>query len=358
MFADLLEGRLAPEAAPRKLLALGGLAGALKAIPAPATPVHLTAAAATATMVGHASVVVTTAAAGSSAAVSTATAVKTVAIATKVGLPAWIPTITGLTAATAAITGVTVATTQARPGDLFYGLKKGVEHAQVATAASPADAARERLAQADTRLSELKGLVRRLPSHPSTAQLDTIHSVVEDWSSLISTAVPALTTTVADAHQLSDFITDQAVRIAQLPQMLLPTADTDLISTTLRLASSAVAGVKGLLPTVTLPSVTVPTAPVPVIPGLPVAPTTPSRTGATKAIPSSPTPSVGARTTPTPSTRGGGLTLVPSNPVTGPIVVPTLPVPTAVPTAVPLLPSAVPSLVDGLLDGLLGPRSP
>jgi hypothetical protein len=365
-FADLLDGHLAPENAPRQVLALTGVVGALAAFPVPPVPSSVAAggtslaAAVTSTAGTAAGTAASTA--GTGAAPAGVMATKAVALKAGFALPAWVGLASGSAVIAVLAGGVVAATHLAQPGDAFYGLKQQVERVQVGLTGTSADAARERLAQAQTRMDEVTRLASALPAAPTPDQLERIHAVLVDWADLVTRATGPLTTTVAGAQQLGAFLTDQAVLTAQLSQLYprLPAADSDLISAVLRRTSAAITAVAGLLAPAVPGQLPAPTSPGnPALPVAPVTPVTPGRSGVSPAAPVS--PATGPASNPAPTTSPRASTSGPASPAPAltPPVLPSLPgglaspVPSAgVPS--PVLPSAAPPSPVTDLTGLLG----
>jgi hypothetical protein len=123
--------------------------------------------------------------------------------------------------------GAAAASTRALPGDTLYGLKRGVENAQLALAQGDVGRGRELLEQADARLGEAEALAAgEDSSSPQTR--DRLAGALADMDAAVTAAADDLTrayreTGDAEPMQLlAQFVAEQQDRLADLATLLDP----------------------------------------------------------------------------------------------------------------------------------------
>lgn len=124
-------------------------------------------------------------------------------------------------------TGAAVASTRALPGDALYGLKRGLEQAQLALAFSDLAQGRELLEQADARLGEAERLAAS-DSAGSPATGARLGAALGAWEEATTAGAGELTLAYRETGDpealqvLSRFVDDQQVRLRELLPLLEP----------------------------------------------------------------------------------------------------------------------------------------
>jgi len=134
---------------------------------------------------------------------------------------------TGLLVSLVGGVGAAAASTHALPGDALYGLKRGIESAQLEFARSDLGRGRELLDQADHRLSEAEALAssENARSPETTARLA---STINDLGAATRAGAAALNASYAATGdpeplvELQRFLADQQQRLADLSALLSP----------------------------------------------------------------------------------------------------------------------------------------
>jgi hypothetical protein len=134
---------------------------------------------------------------------------------------------TGLLVSLVGGVGAAAASTHALPGDALYGLKRGLESAQLEFAHSDLGRGRELLDQADHRLSEAEALAssENARSPETTARLA---STINDLGAATRAGAAALNASYAATGdpeplvELQRFLADQQQRLADLSALLSP----------------------------------------------------------------------------------------------------------------------------------------
>jgi hypothetical protein len=306
----------------------------------------------------------------------------------------------GAMASVVVVAGVAVAGSRSLPGDPFYGVKRGTEALELATAGSAFDKGSRHLEFAAARLREVRGLTlgrdRALAMSGTGPQaagsgydvaldgsLDRrVRDTLADMDSETRLGNALLTAASRDLHRdtglllLARFAGQQARDLhALLPD--LPARTRPRAQASLALVSTVGAQADRLLTTGTCATVC-PTAPAPATPGTTGSPrptgspaatasspaAVPARTGGTSPAPGPAGPGAPSLQSAAPSDRPGGSPLpvpspisLPPLPVPAPSVaipsVPALPIPLSSAVPVPSLLAPVPSLrpLPGLLPG-------
>jgi Domain of unknown function (DUF5667) len=123
--------------------------------------------------------------------------------------------------------GAAAASSHALPGDSLYGLKRGIESAQLRFAHSELSRGRDLLDQADHRMSEAEALAASQDARsPETAT--RIAGTIADLETATQGAATALEASYADTGDLQPlidldrFVVDQRTRLADLSALLSP----------------------------------------------------------------------------------------------------------------------------------------
>jgi hypothetical protein len=134
---------------------------------------------------------------------------------------------TGLLVSLVGGVGAAAASTHALPGDPLYGLKRGIESAQLRFAHSDLARGRELLEQADHRLSEVEALAASDDAR-SPETTDRIAQTIADLDSATQAGTDALNAAYAKTGdvepliELHRFVVDQRERLADLSTLLGP----------------------------------------------------------------------------------------------------------------------------------------
>lgn len=129
--------------------------------------------------------------------------------------------------------GVAAASQSALPGDPLYGLKRGIEHAQVSLARSDASEGAHLVDQASTRLDEVNDLAVSRPDDPQTTRL--IQQTLGDFSSQADDGASALISSYADdsdeqsIERLRQFADTSSDELDQLGQVVPAQAREQLV---------------------------------------------------------------------------------------------------------------------------------
>ena len=315
--ASLVAGAAAPAVADPALASLVALAGRLSAVPQQPAPAF------------HAalrSTLVATTVPAAVAPAATATAPWFVGPAVQVAA--------GLTTLATLAGGIAVATDRAVPGDVFYGLRRHVENAQLSLAAGDLATGGQHLDQARARLADVEALLER---PLDAAAVRRIRTALDQLTSQMTAAVADLLSaaragSAAAVERLSRFVTEAQERVLAL----LANLPVDLLNegaAALSLVTHAQVAL-ATLPTVPDGTDGTHTGPRPTDTTVPTAVPTAGPTTVPTSVP-----------TAVPSGAPTGLpTTVPTSPPVVPTVDPTLPsveptLPTVDPT-LPTLPSA------------------
>jgi hypothetical protein len=98
--------------------------------------------------------------------------------------------------------GVAAASQTALPGDPLYGVKRGIERAQVTMAGSQASEGQRLVDQASTRLDEITDLALNRPEDPATTRL--IEQTLADFSTQATDGADALITSYKSTSEESN----------------------------------------------------------------------------------------------------------------------------------------------------------
>jgi len=124
-------------------------------------------------------------------------------------------------------TGAAVASSRALPGDALYGLKRGLEQAQLALAFSDLAQGRELLEQADARLGEAERLAASATAGSPATQAE-LGRALGAWKEATTAGAGELTLAYRETGDpealqvLSRFVEDQQVRLRDLLPLLEP----------------------------------------------------------------------------------------------------------------------------------------
>jgi len=134
---------------------------------------------------------------------------------------------TGLLVSLVGGVGAAAASTHALPGDALYGLKRGLESAQLRFAHSDLSRGRDLLDQADNRLSEIESLATSADARsPETTA--RIAQTIADLAAATRAGAGDLEASYADTGnvvplvELDRFVVDQRQRLADLSPLLSP----------------------------------------------------------------------------------------------------------------------------------------
>ncbi|MFT4189698.1 MAG: DUF5667 domain-containing protein [Aeromicrobium sp.] len=231
--------------------------------------------------------------------------------------------------------GVVASSAHAVPGDLLYGVKRGVEHLELSMQRSDAARGDFQLAQAQERLAEAQYLVGQGAEEQLADTLDDFREQAVAGSRHLFDAAHA-SRSPEPVRTVSDFASESAEVVSRISEAS-PGPSVALAMQTIREIAGQADALCVECPPLRLPAASPATA----------APATPTATPESSQVstedadatsPASPPPSVPSSPT--------------SHPSTPPVVPPTSDLPTDVPVQIPL----VSPLVDGLLSGtgLLG----
>jgi hypothetical protein len=132
---------------------------------------------------------------------------------------------TGVTVGLVAGAGAAVASTRALPGDSLYGLKRGIESAQLHLASSDLSRGRELLEQADHRLSEVESLAASSTAGTAAtrARIATALTEMDAETRAGAEALSDAYSATGDAEALDvldQFVADQRERLSDLGALL------------------------------------------------------------------------------------------------------------------------------------------
>lgn len=177
---------------------------------------------------------------------------------------------TGLLVSLVGGVGAAAASTHALPGDALYGLKRGIESAQLRFAHSDLGRGRELLDQANHRLSEAEALASSEDAR-SPETTTRLAATISDLGAATRAGADALNASYADTGdpdplvELQRFLADQQQRLADLSALLSPdlrallSPITDLVLA-LQTRVESVLGDSSALPTVPGATASAPTS--------------------------------------------------------------------------------------------------